>query len=338
MPPRKATEHQPDGQPVEEHIAPDLRHSYDRFLTWARVECGYSPATIDAYSRDLRGLLAGLTTRGITDPAEITTRALSDHTASLKSAGGLKASSVTRHIASIRAFFKWLHAEGVLAENPAAKLERPAKSRRLPRYLTYSQIRELVGAPRPPNGPNDRYAGTPCLWMRDRAILELMYASGLRASETITIGLLDLDLDEMIVRVRGKGRKIRLVPLGTPALRALVPYIEDARPQLLRAGNRDGGRVFLSRTGRPLTRMALWRIVRDNAKAAGIPPSHPHLLRHSFATHLLGGGADLRAVQEFLGHADISTTEIYTHLEPGRLRAAHEKSHPRKRMKVPPPV
>jgi len=182
-------------------------------------------------------------------------------------------------------------------------------------------MRRLLRAPEEQGGP---------LWRRDRAMLELMYASGLRASEVALVREVDLNERTRTILVHGKGSKQRLVPVGRPALGAIEAYRVETRPELVRrGGGRDEGRLLLSRTGRPLERVAVWQIVRRCAAAAGLGPVHPHVLRHSFATHLLGGGADLRVVQELLGHADIATTQVYTHVDADRLRDVVRRHHPR---------
>jgi len=181
-------------------------------------------------------------------------------------------------------------------------------------------MRRLVEAPNPDGNP---------LWLRDRAMLELMYASGLRASETATVGVGDVHPTLAAVKVTGKGTRQRIVPVGIPAMRAIDEYVQDLRRRLLQPDGRDQGRLFLSKTGRPIDRATVWNIVKRHAAAAGLRGVHPHMLRHSFATHLLSGGADLRAVQELLGHADISTTQIYTHVDAERVRTVHRTFHPR---------
>ncbi|MCA9290540.1 MAG: tyrosine-type recombinase/integrase, partial [Phycisphaerales bacterium] len=199
--------------------------------------------------------------------------------------------------------------------------ETPTRWKRLPGVLTPKQMRDLLEAPNPDAGR---------LWLRDRTMLELMYAAGLRASEVGVLALRDHNDTLNVLRVTGKGRKQRLVPIGRPAQAWTRRYLEELRPHLARFDDgRDDQRLLLSHTGRPLERVAVWQIVRRNARLAGIRDVHPHRLRHSFATHLLAGGADLRVVQELLGHADIATTQIYTHVDRSRLREVVRKHHPR---------
>jgi integrase/recombinase XerD len=323
----------------ERDLSPAFRGVLGRFLTFLRVECGLAANSLQAYERDTRQLFLDLQKAGISELDRITPRDLAGHLGRLKAGQGMAASSVIRHLATVRVLCRWLVASGLLDENPADLLDRPHRWRRLPGVLTPRQLKALLAAPRPESysrGEMGRRgkAGKPAtlpppLWMRDRAMLELMYASGLRASEVGAVALTDLDQRVGIIRVTGKGNKQRLVPVGKPALAAVQRYLAECRPRLVREAGRDRGRLILSQTGRPLERVAVWQIVRRHAAAAGLRGIHPHMLRHSFATHLVGGGADLRVVQEMLGHADIATTQIYTHVDSGRLRDVHRKFHPR---------
>lgn len=300
------------------------------FINFVRIECGLRPSTIEAYARDLEHLMDDLQRSGIDDPTQTTPDALIGHVRSMSSERGYNASTVSRHLATIKVFYRWMLATGRISTNPADHLDQPTKWKRLPGVLTPSQVRKLVTAPRAPDKPAK---GSPPLWMRDRAILELMYASGLRASEVGEIGLIDIMEKVGVVRVLGKGDKQRLVPMGTPARRALDQYLQECRPLLITperaAERRDRGKLFLSRTGRPIERVRVWQIVKHWAKQAGLPKAYPHMLRHSFATHLLAGGADLRIVQELLGHADITTTQIYTHVDRTQLHHTVRTLHPR---------
>ncbi len=321
-----------------------------RFLTFLRVECGLLPNSLAAYDRDLRDLFGDLSGAGVSSPAGITPRLLAQHLARLKSEHGLAASSAIRHLAAIRVFCRWLAAKGLIEENAADVLDRPTRWKRLPDVLSGKQIKLMLeegiearrggsstsrhrGTQRNGHGVarngNGRARPEQVLHLRDRALLELMYASGLRASEAAGLGVTDYLSDLGVVRVTGKGNKQRLVPAGKPARDAIGRYLSDCRPVLTPASQRHSDRLFLSRTGRPLERVAIWQIVRRTANAAGLRGVHPHMLRHSFATHLLAGGADLRVVQELLGHADIGTTQIYTHVDRSRLKSVHRKYHPR---------
>lgn len=302
----------------------ELEDARGDFTIYLRVECGLSRATLDGYGRDLRDLFLDLHAAGVTSPREITGRVLAEHLRSLKIDRGMASTTITRHLSTIKVFCKWMVARRIVEANPADLLERPTRWKKLPGVLSPSQMRRLIESPQP---PLTNCEGLP-YWVRDRAMLELMYASGLRASEVGAVGLQDFHEKLGVIRVTGKGDKQRLVPMGEPAQEALNRYLAECRPKLVRPPL-DKGRIFLSRTGRPLERAAVWRIVRKHASAAGLGDVHPHMLRHSFATHLLVGGADLRTVQELLGHSDISTTEIYTHVDKSRLKTVHKQFHPR---------
>jgi integrase/recombinase XerD len=304
--------------------APPTDRQLTAFLTHLRVECGLSQNTLAAYGRDLRELLADLAEHGVTALDAVGPRDLSDHLARLKTERDLSSASITRHLAAIRVFFRWLTAEGRLPENPADWLERPTRWQRLPGVLSPNQVKRLLDAPSPDDNPTG-----PPLWLRDKALLEMLYASGLRASELAGLGVDDLHRTLRVVRVTGKGNRQRLVPLGKPAEAAVEAYLAECRPKLVKPDGRDRARLLLSRTGRPLERVAIWQIVKRLAARAGLRDVHPHTLRHSFATHLLMGGADLRSVQEMLGHADIATTQIYTHVDRSRLKDVHKRFHPR---------
>lgn len=300
------------------------------FIIFLRVECGLLPATLEAYSRDLDTLLLDLQSRGVERIEHLTPRHLIDHIRSLSRDRVYAPATVSRHIATIKVLCKWLCATGKLPDNPADHLDQPAKWKRLPGVLTPGQMRRLLAAPAPT--PGAKPDAIP-LWQRDRAILELMYASGLRASEVGNIQLSDLMEKIGVVRVLGKGDKQRLVPLGTPAADAVSDYVRDCRARLITAERaaerRDKGRLFLTKSGRPIERVRVWQIVKHWANAAGLKDVHPHTLRHSFATHLLMGGADLRVVQSLLGHADITTTQIYTHVDRTQLDRVIKTLHPR---------
>ncbi len=313
-----------------------------RYLIFLRVECGLLPNTLAAYDRDLRDLFGRLEHEGVRGPAGITPRTLSMHLAYLRSEHGLSASSVLRHLATIRVFCRWLVGERLIDEDPSAVLDRPTRWKRLPDVLSGKQIRTLleqggqarrVGSSTPRHRgseQNERPRADDVLHLRDRAMLEVMYSSGLRASEVAGLAIGDFIRNLAVVRVTGKGGKQRLVPVGQPARAAIDRYLSGCRPVLARSAVMvAAGRLFLSRTGRVLERVAVWQIVKRAAACAGLSGVHPHVLRHTFATHLLAGGADLRVVQELLGHADIGTTQIYTHVDRSRLKSVHSKYHPR---------
>ncbi|MBX3317368.1 MAG: tyrosine recombinase [Phycisphaeraceae bacterium] len=312
-----------------------LATDIDLFFTYIRVECGFRPNTLAAYGHDILTLARDIVVRGVGSWSSVNGRMLSEHLASLHAIHNMEPSSVARHLATLRVFFRFLHARSVIAEDPTTLLERPTRWKKLPNVLSPKQMRALVETPQPVAPKPDTEATPrafrtlPQLWMRDRAMLELMYACGLRASETADLLLTDWVPTLGIIRVRGKGEKERIVPVGEHAVIATERYLEHCRPRLVKPGAKDKGRLLLSVRGLPLERVAIWQLVRKHANAAGLREVHPHMLRHSFATHLLMGGADLRVVQELLGHADIATTQIYTHVDKTRLRSVHQKYHPR---------
>jgi integrase/recombinase XerD len=231
---------------------------------------------------------------------------------------GLAAASIRRNVSAVRTYYRFLLADGHVVRDPTERLEMPNRWRSLPEVLTVDEVQRLLAAPT---------LDEP-LAFRDRALLELAYGAGLRVSEWITLGVRDVVFDEALVRVVGKGSKERLVPIGRPAIGAVAIYLRELRPRLERGGGR--GILLLNARGEPLTRMGAWKVLRKYVTAAGIAKRvTPHTLRHSFATHLLEGGADLRAVQDMLGHADISTTQIYTHVDREYLRSVHRQFHPR---------
>ena len=291
------------------------------FLSHLKVEAGLAAATLEAYERDLRELTDWLRREGIDAPSDTTPEHLAGHIRYLSRERDLKPSSIIRHLASMRVFFRWLAGMGYINQDPARLLERPTQWKTIPGILSTRQMRNLVEAPASDHGR---------LWVRDRAILEMMYAAGLRASEVGAIRLDEFHEQLAMVTVTGKGNKQRAVPIGDPALSWTQKYLLETRPALLRSEDiRDKQRLFLSFSGRPLERVAIWQLVRKYARIAGLHDVHPHILRHSFATHLLIGGADLRVVQELLGHADIGTTQIYTHVDKTRLKDVVKGFHPR---------
>lgn len=286
-------------------------------LRTLQVEAGASPHTVSAYRRDLEGLAVFLASRRRTletaRPSD-----LAAHLAALQAAG-LGARSLARHLSAIRRFYRFAVREGWIRQDPSELLEAPRPPRRLPRALSREEATRLVEAPAPASA----------VGLRNRTMLELLYGSGLRVSELIGLRPGDLDLRAGFLVSTGKGSRQRLVPLGAEASRWLTRYLEEARPRLLRAA--DPGRLFLNRRGRPLSRQAVWRMVRAEAQRLGVRRASPHALRHSFASHLLEGGADLRSVQAMLGHADISTTQVYTHVSRARVIAQYLEHHPRAR-------
>jgi integrase/recombinase XerD len=306
----------------------DIDGLVDAFLLELKTGRRLSPNTVDAYGRDLRRFSSFLMTNSIPLKGFKRSHFLQFLT-SLDKEGRkgpegearrerLSARSVARLVSSVRSFFKFLVREGGLAASPVSEVRAPGIGRPLPKYLTVTEVENLLAAP-------DR--STP-EGMRDRAMLMLMYAAGLRASEVVALGLSNVDTNAGFLRVLGKRGKERVVPVAEAALDALREYTRDWRPKFLKG--KPTNALFLSRLGRPVTRQTLWNRIGKWARAAGTRTRiSPHVLRHSFASHLLAGGADLRAVQAMLGHADISTTQIYTHVTPERLREIHRKHHPR---------
>jgi integrase/recombinase XerD len=293
-----------------------LDTAVDLFLDHARVERGLSRHTLAAYARDLGKLLSFAHERQRTLVSELDLGLVTDWLASL-TRSGLGPRSTARHLSSARGLVRFLNREGTLDTDPTALAARPRTGRRLPRALGEHDVVRLIEAP-----DASRLRG-----LRDRAMLSMTYAAGLRVSELVNLRLGDVDTAAGVVAALGKGEKRRLVPLGEIALLHLDAYLQARRTQPTK---RHDSTLFPSPRGGPMTRQAFWKIVRRYARAAGITGSvHPHQLRHSFATHLLAGGADLRSVQAMLGHADVSTTEIYTHVSRDHVRRAHQRSHPR---------
>jgi site-specific recombinase XerD len=274
-----------------------------------------APKTRRAYGGDLARFAAWSREQGLA-PAQVSVRDLRRYAADL-SRHGLRATSLSRAIASLRSFYRSLREHGHVTQNPADLLTLPKRPRALPHVLRPEELSVLL----------DRIGAATPLESRDRAMFELAYAAGLRAEELVTLTLSSVDFDAEQVRVEGKGGKTRLVPVGEPALRALAAYVERSRPAL---AHDDERALLLSKSGRPLSTSDVRRRLRIWSARAGLGGTvHPHALRHSFATHLLDGGADLRAIQELLGHATISTTQVYTRVESARLRRAYASSHPR---------
>jgi integrase/recombinase XerD len=287
------------------------------FRDFLSLEAGHSANTVEAYLRDLRRLGEFAVSRGVRDPARVGRPLLRDFVFLLKDLG-LSAATIRRAVSAIRTYYGFLVGEGRVSENPSDRLETPRRGRSLPDTLSVREVEALLAAPG---------IDHPLGW-RDRALLELGYGAGLRVSELCGLGLTDLLLPESLVRVFGKGGKQRLVPIGRTTIGAVSVYLHSLRPTL--DHGKTGGRVLLNARGEPLTRVGAWGIVKRATERAGITKRvTPHTLRHSFATHLLEGGADLRAVQEMLGHADLSTTQIYTHVDREYLRSVHKQYHPR---------
>ncbi len=289
----------------------------EQFDDYLAVEQGASPNTREAYRRDLARLVEFAALRGAATPSDLGPALLRDHVYHLKDLG-LAPASIRRAVSAVRTYFAFLVGEGHVVRDPSERLETPRRWRTLPEVLTPDEVSLLLAAPSLDHP----------LAFRDRAMLEVAYGAGLRVSEWTGIRVGDLAFDEGLLRVFGKGDKERLVPVGRAALGAVAVYLRELRPRLDRGDS--GGILFLNARGGPLTRMGAWKILRSHVERAGIAKHvSPHTLRHSFATHLLEGGADLRAVQEMLGHADISTTQVYTHVDREYLRGVHRQYHPR---------
>lgn len=288
------------------------------FLAYLEFERGLSRNTLSAYRTDLLQLGEFLTEQELT-VREVTTSDLSEFLARMSQGEGQRATTtITRKAACLRSFFKHLRREEIVSDDPTANLAVPKRRRKLPEVLSHGEVEKLLAAPQ----------GDDPITRRDRAILELMYACGLRASETIDLDVGDVDFRQGVVRCEGKGSKERLVPVGSKALTALRSYLTGSRAELLGANEEKA--LFLNFRGGSLTRQGLYKIIRRRAKEAGLDGKmSPHTLRHSFATHLLSGGCDLRSVQEMLGHADLSTTQLYTHLSGEDLKQIYFEAHPR---------
>jgi len=300
-------------------LSDQMRRSFQipRFLDHLRFERGASDRTLVAYEHDVVRLSAFLAAAGRASAAEAMPSDLRAFVLRLKDLG-LAPASIARNVSAIRTYFGFLLGEGLTTSDPSEKLQSPRGWRALPEVLTTTEIDRLMNAPD---------LSHPLAW-RDRALLEFIYASGVRVTEAVDLEIRNLLLGEEAALVRGKGSKERLVPVGRRAIGALAVYLRETRPRLEKG--KGAGRVFLNARGRPLTRMGVWKILRGHVDRAGIErPVTPHTLRHSFATHLLEGGADLIAVQEMLGHADISTTQIYTHVDRRYLAEVHRSFHPR---------
>ena len=289
----------------------------DAYEDHLSLERGLSARTVSAYRRETDRLVEWLGARGIDSPAGATPEVVREFVYDLKDRG-LKPTSIRRAISALRTYFGWLLLEGAVAADPTERIEPPKIGRRLPGVLSLDDVVRILEAP----------DETDPLYWRDRALLEFAYASGVRASELTGLRIRDLALDDGFARVLGKGAKERVVPVGGAARRALAVYLRDVRPSIERGKGK--GVVFLNARGTPLTRMGVWKILKKHVGRAGVKKRvTPHTLRHSFATHLLEGGADLAAVQEMLGHADISTTQIYTHVDREYLKDVHRQYHPR---------
>jgi integrase/recombinase XerD len=290
----------------------------EEFLHFVTIEKGYSRHTAKAYRNDLTQFLAYLADESMSSWQDVGRRHVLEYVQYLKGRE-YAASTVARKLATVKSFFHFLVADGVLGDDPTVAVGFPSVERHLPHPLSPGEVAQLLSEPAKSNTPKA---------LRDRALLELMYATGMRASEVIGLKVNALDLEAGSVRCLGKGNKERILPLHERACEALGAYLENGRTRLMRGRNETA--LFISRLGRPLSRQGLWLIVKEYAADAGIARSvTPHTLRHSFATHLLDGGAGLREVQQLLGHTNIASTQIYTEVSTRRKREAYDKAHPR---------
>ena len=300
-------------------VIPDAPSSFlfEQFHDYLTFERGLSEQTVVSYGRDLRGWFSFVEETGATSPGEVDIGTLRKWTYSLKEKG-MAPRSIRRAQSAVRTYFRFLSMEGAVEADPTDRLESPQVDKSLPDVLSQLEMEQVL------ESPDSAHR----LYWRDRAILEFLYATGVRVSELIGLRITSVDLEEGFAKVFGKGSKERLVPVGGPALRTLKRYLRDLRPELDQGSGE--GRVFLNARGSPIRRKSVWAIVKSAAIRAGMDKAiSPHTIRHTFATHLVEGGADLAAVQELLGHADISTTQIYTHLDRAYLREVHQKYHPR---------
>jgi integrase/recombinase XerD len=295
-----------------------MENAIDSFIRFLAVERGLSENYQLSTQRSLNEFARWCKVRKkIDNPRDVTLPILSEYLAERKRAG-LSASSIKLIVVALKIFFRFSAGKGALERDPAEALTLPRIERYLPETLNELQVEQFL----------EKINTSALHGLRDRAMLELLYASGLRISELASARLENFNFEERIVRVTGKGNKTRLVPVGRKASEALAAYLSTERPKLVK--RRSGSEIFLSERGTKLTTARIWQIVKKHARRAGLEKNiYPHLLRHSFATHLLGNGADLRIIQEMLGHADISTTQVYTHVDQQRLKAVHRRFHPR---------
>ncbi len=300
-----------------------MRSHIAAFINYAQVERGLAPNSVAAYRRDLAKFAAFCEPRRL-KPAAVERKHVVDFLGRLYQQG-LDSRSVARQLVTLRNFFRFLLQEGAVRRDPVEHIESPRVWKRLPKYLTLEEVERLLAPPSA--GLAAAKAATP-LDLRDRAMLEVLYATGLRVSELVSLKVSDVQLEAGLLRCLGKGSKERVVPLGKKSQAALEDYLRRGRPHLI--ARRPSPYMFVSRRGSRMTRQNFWHLLRRRARAAGLrAPLTPHTLRHSFATHLLERGADLRAVQLLLGHADISTTQIYTHVAQERLKQVYRAHHPR---------
>lgn len=294
-----------------------MEEALQQYLTHLAVERGLSGNSLGSYASDLKRYLAFLKTKNIDDLQAVERKLVSEFLASLMGYG-LSPVSLSRNISALRGFHRFLASEGISKKDPTENIETPRLDKKLPEVLDLSEVEKLLAQPDPAS----------LLGLRDKAMLEILYACGLRVTELLTLKTSDLFFDQDFIRCFGKGSKERIVPVGRSARNWTDRYRQGSRPALLKKFSTEV--LFLNNRGRPMSRMGFWKLLKAYAQKAGIKKRvHPHILRHSFATHLLEGGADLRSVQEMLGHADISTTQIYTHVDREYLKEVHRQFHPR---------
>ncbi|MGQ0508729.1 MAG: site-specific tyrosine recombinase XerD [Myxococcaceae bacterium] len=294
----------------------------DAFIGFLRAERGLSGKTVEAYAADLRGYFLDLEKRQVGEIETLTREDVTKHLDGLRQ-GGMSLRSTARHLAALRGFHRFLVAEHLSPKDPTEDVETPRSAKKLPHFLTLGEVEQLLAVPEVTNPSG----------LRDSAMLETLYATGLRVSELVKLSVEDVNLQAGYLLAFGKGKKERVVPLGKIAIERVTEYLAEARPVLLRG--REARALFVTPLGRGFSRQGFWKLIRRYALKAGIrKPLSPHKLRHSFATHLLERGADLRAVQAMLGHADLATTQIYTHVDRRRLHALYDQHHPRSKRRL----
>ena len=289
------------------------------FLAYLEIELGLSANTLAAYRSDITDFAGFCAADAGLALNRATVKTIGLYLRYLQTQRKMLTSSILRHAAALKMFFRFLKSRGLIKDDPTELLETPHAWKKLPEVLNREQINALLKAVDPQHP----------LALRDQAIIELFYACGLRASELAGLKFTDLHPDLGVIRVIGKGRKERIIPIGKPAQAALDRYLKELRPRLMAVKGLISDDVFVSRAGRPINRIILWQRLAQISRSAGLRRIHPHTLRHTFATHLLSGGADLRVVQELLGHSNVATTQIYTHVDADRLKSVHRKHHPR---------
>lgn len=295
-----------------------MRESIADFADYLRIDRGLAENTVEAYRADLRDLSDFLRGRGIKDFADASRQDVIDFISHLQRDRGLARTTVSRKLSAVRGLYRFLVVDGRTDADPAAEIDRPSHAQRLPKVLSVEQCRRLLETPDRSEPPG----------LRDAAMIALLYACGLRVSELVALRMHELNMSEGVVRTVGKGSKERIVPVAPLALHLVRRYLAEARPGFERHPGEDA--IFLTRLGRPFSRGGFWATLKEYVRLADLPDdTSPHTLRHSFATHLLSGGADLRAIQEMLGHANLSTTEVYTHVSTEDLRRVYEDAHPR---------